>query len=39
MLTTLGLDYFKDLGITDAMLYVDADNAAALKVYKDLGFN
>jgi len=38
-LTTLGLAYFKDLGITDAMLYVDADNAAALKVYKDLGFN
>lgn len=38
-LTSLGLQYFKEQEISDAMLYVDADNAAALKVYKDLGFN
>jgi mycothiol synthase len=38
-LTSLGLRYFRDQEITDAMLYVDADNAAALKVYRDLGFN
>ena len=38
-LTSLGLSYFKNLNITEAMLYVDADNAAALKVYRDLGFN
>ena len=38
-LTSLGLKYFKELSINDAMLYVDADNAAALKVYRDLGFN
>ena len=38
-LAALGLQYFVALGIKDAMLYVDADNHAALKVYKDLGFN
>ena len=38
-LATLGLRYFNDLQIAEAMLYVDADNAAALKVYRDLGFN
>jgi len=38
-LTSLGLQYFKKQKISDAMLYVDADNVAALKVYKDLGFN
>ena len=38
-LTSLGLQYFKEQKISDAMLYVDADNVAALKVYKDLGFN
>jgi mycothiol synthase len=38
-LTSLGLAYFKELGIQESMLYVDADNAAALKVYRDLGFN
>ena len=38
-LTLLGLQYFKDLNIKEAMLYVDADNVAALKVYRDLGFN
>ena len=38
-LATLGLAYFVGLGIKESMLYVDADNAAALKVYRDLGFN
>ncbi len=38
-LAALGLQYFVTLGIKDAMLYVDADNDTALKVYKDLGFN
>jgi len=38
-LATLGLRYFNDLEIKEAMLYVDADNAPALKIYRDLGFN
>jgi len=38
-LAALGLRYFNELEISEAMLYVDADNAPALKVYRDLGFN
>ncbi len=33
------LNYFTAKGITEAMLYVDADNEKALKLYKSLGFN
>jgi mycothiol synthase len=38
-LTLTGLNYFKSKGIQESMLYVDADNHAALILYKKLGFN
>ena len=34
-----GLTHIKSLGINEAMLYVDADNERALKMYRALGFN
>ena len=37
-LTLAGLDYLHEQGITEAMLYVDASNARAVKLYMDLGF-
>lgn len=37
-LTSVGLDYFRRLGITTAMLYVDESNAAAIKTYARCGF-
>ena len=37
MLTAL--HYFQSKGIKESMLYVDADNHAALILYKKLGFN
>jgi mycothiol synthase len=37
-LTITALNYLKYQGLTDAMLYVDFDNARALKLYKSLGF-
>lgn len=37
-LTLAGLDYLSSLGIDEAMLYVDATNAPAIKLYVDLGF-
>jgi len=33
-----GLDHIASKGITEAMLYVDADNYKAVKLYVDLGF-
>ena len=33
-----GLRHLASAGATTAMLYVDADNVAAMKVYSDLGF-
>lgn len=38
-LTLISLEYFKSKNIKDSMLYVDADNHAALILYKKLGFH
>ncbi|MFD3540161.1 mycothiol synthase [Streptomyces sp. NPDC058662] len=37
-LTSIGLHHLADRGMPTAMLYVDADNPAALAVYEGLGF-
>ena len=37
-LTLVGLAHLKAAGLPEAMLYVDADNAPAIKVYSALGF-
>ena len=36
---TTALGYLKQKGLNQAMLYVDADNQKALKLYESLGFN
>jgi mycothiol synthase len=36
--TILGLTHLRDKGLTEATLYVDADNAAAVSTYSRLGF-
>jgi ribosomal protein S18 acetylase RimI-like enzyme len=37
-LVIAGLDYLYQRGLTVGMLYVDAGNAPAVKLYVDLGF-
>jgi mycothiol synthase len=37
-LTVAGLAYLRDRGAPEAMLYVDSDNTAALRTYRNLGF-
>lgn len=38
ILTVAGLTYLRDRGLPQAMLYVDARNTNAIKVYESLGF-
>jgi mycothiol synthase len=38
-LVLAGLDYLWKRGLTIGMLYVDADNRSAVKLYVDLGFD
>jgi mycothiol synthase len=37
-LTVAGLGYLRERGVGEAMLYVESDNAAALRTYQKLGF-
>lgn len=37
-ITVIGLQHLRDLGLSQAMLYVDATNSPALKLYSSLGF-
>jgi mycothiol synthase len=37
-LTTAGLNWLAEAGITVGMLYVDGDNVAAVGLYRSMGF-
>jgi mycothiol synthase len=38
LMTIVGLRHLRERGLTQAMLYVDADNTAAVRTYSGLGF-
>jgi mycothiol synthase len=38
-LTVRGLEYLRDQGLSAAMLYVDADNSSAIRLYESVGFS
>jgi mycothiol synthase len=38
-LTQAGLDWLAGQGLTVGMLYVDADNTAAVSMYRSMGFS
>ena len=38
-LTLAGLAHLRDRGLGAVVLYVEADNTAAVRVYRDLGFD
>jgi mycothiol synthase len=38
VLTVAGLRYLRGRGLREVMLYVEADNHAAVRVYQQLGF-
>ena len=38
LLTTVGLRHLQQLGLPAAILYVESDNEAAIRVYERLGF-
>ena len=37
-LTTAGLEHLRERGLAEVLLYVESDNAAALRTYQKLGF-
>ena len=39
LMTVVGLRHLRDRGLTQAMLYVDADNTAAVRTYTGMGFS
>lgn len=38
LLTLIGLHHLRDAGLGDVLLYTEADNTAAVRTYRGLGF-